>query len=368
MGLVRFILGVLGILLIIGAFTSFIPLLFLGGIATGSVAFAFGFPIFLMILGAAIVYYGFYYKESVRKSNIQLGQVAKWGIIHSIAILLANYVTSRFIILDNFLVILFTAIIVSIVTQVVRSHESHFNLKWFIFYFLVYANVIWVIGEFILPKLFFQTTTFSSFFVGFILAGVVDIIQKINIRQHAIQWISIVLVITMLVSNLGSVMSLVNLESLPIDTTKIKQTKNTSELSEKDQVCPTPDLPRLPLLKAQSALESELIAGTINDLVDTSVWRIEGNVRNCYKGKYKGQYPDWFYCDDMIVSRWETTSSGTISYRWYTAVTAEWRPEDGKYVFDDFSCENGKKVTVDKETTAYYVHVSRDGTEIKIEY
>lgn len=366
----RFILGVLGIILTVGAFTSFIPLLFLGGIATGSVAFAFGFPIFLMILGAAMVYYGFYYKESVRKSNIQLGQVAKWGIIHSIAILLANYVMSRFIILDNFLVILFTAIIVSIVTQVVRSHESHFNLKWFIFYFLVYVNVIWVIGEFILPKLFFQTTIFSSLIVGFILAGVVDIIQKINIRQHSIQWISIVLIITMLASNLESVMSLASLESLPIDTKKPigKQPVNPLELSEENQACPTPNLPRTPLLKAQTALESELIRGTINDLIDTSVWRIEGNVRTCYKGKYKGQYPDWFYCDDMIVSRWETTSSGTINYRWYTAVTAEWRSEEGKYVFDDFSCENGKKVTVDKETTAYYVHVSRDGTEIKIEY
>ena len=91
-------------------------------------------------------------------------------------------------------------------------------------------------------------------------------------------------------------------------------------------------------------------------------------MRSCYKGKYKGQFPDWFYCDDMVVSRWETSDSGAIRYRWYTAVTAEWRPEKGRYLLDDFSCENGKKVTVDKESTAYYVHVSRDGTEIKIEY
>ena len=71
----------------------------------------------------------------------------------------------------------------------------------------------------------------------------------------------------------------------------------------------------------------------------------------------------------MIVSRWETTISGTISYRWYTAVSAEWKPvEEGKFIFDKFSCEGGKKVTVDKESTSYYVHVSRDGTEIKVEY
>jgi hypothetical protein len=74
----------------------------------------------------------------------------------------------------------------------------------------------------------------------------------------------------------------------------------------------------------------------------------------------------------MIVSRWETGSSGTIKYRWYTAVSAEWRPirlgNDPLYTLNGLTCENGKKVTVAKETTGYYVYVSRDGTPIRIEY
>ena len=104
------------------------------------------------------------------------------------------------------------------------------------------------------------------------------------------------------------------------------------------------------------SFDSKIIGPLLNGVIDTSVWRIEGNIRSCYKGKYRGQYPNWVYCDDMIVSRWEKHSSGTIEYRWYTAVTAVWQPEKVKssqYVFNDFYCENGKKVTVDKETTAY---------------
>ena len=62
MGLLRFIIGVLGILLVIGSFISFIPLVLLGGFASGSVLFAFGFPVLLIVVGATMVYFGFYSK------------------------------------------------------------------------------------------------------------------------------------------------------------------------------------------------------------------------------------------------------------------------------------------------------------------
>src|SRR3989338_2332215 len=365
MGLVRFTLGVLGIILIIGAFSSFLPLLFLGGIATGSVSFAFGFPIFLIILGALMIYYGFYYLESKTNRNDHLMHIAKWGIIHTIAILIGNFVISRLMIVDTLLVTLITASMISIVTQVVRSHHTHFNIKWFIFYFLLYANIIWAFGEFILPEIFFQTSFFSSIVIGFTLAGVVTIIQKINMNRDSVKWFSIALAIILLVANL---------ESLVISPIKpflaSVQSSNSSELSEDRQDCPT-SLSRLPLVRPDGSFDSKIIGPLLNGVIDTSVWRIEGNIRSCYKGKYRGQYPNWVYCDDMIVSRWEKHSSGTIEYRWYTAVTAVWQPEKVKssqYVFNDFYCENGKKVTVNKETTAYYIHVSRDGTEIKVEY
>lgn len=166
-----------------------------------------------------------------------------------------------------------------------------------------------------------------------------------------------------------------NLESLSLSPLKnfLEQSSNSSELSEDKQVCPTAISSYVNRPLSEVALSPESIGPVLNKLTNTSIWRIESNIRSCYKGRYKNQYPNWFYCDDMVVSRWETSSSGTIKYRWYTAVTAQWQPqrensEAPKYIFGGFSCESGKKVTVNKDTTAYYVHVSRDGTEIKIEY
>src|SRR3989344_1290537 len=358
MGLFRFILGVLGILLIIGAFSSFIPLVFLGGIATGNVIFAFGFPIFLIVLGAIMVYFGFYYKISKDKNNYHLIQIVKWGVIYTIAILLSNYIISRLMIVNTFFVILFTAAIVSIVTEIVRSHKYHFNLKWFIFYFLVYTNIIWIMEEFILPQITSQTNIFSSLVIGFGIAGVILIIKKIEIKSNSIKWICFILLIILLVANLES------LQFSPI-TPIIRQSINTSGLSEDKKICPT-NMNSLPLIRNGADFNPISVSSALNNLIDTSIWRIEGNIRTCYKGKYKGQYPDWIYCDDMIVSRWGTSSAGTIRYRWYTAITAEWRPEKGLYIFDKFSCEIGKKVSVDKETSSFTIQDSKDGSEINV--
>ena len=202
MGLVRFILGVLGILLVIGVLSVFLPLIFLGGIATGNIAIAFGIPIFLIILGTLMVYYGFFYhetKSNVPNVNANLMHIAKWGILYTIAIVISNFVISRLMIADTLLITLISAIIVSIVAQIVRSHDSHFNGRWFIFYFLLYANIIWAFGEFIVPKIFFHTSFSLSLIIGFTLAGVSVIIQKLNLNRDSVKWFSIVLVIILLV-------------------------------------------------------------------------------------------------------------------------------------------------------------------------
>ena len=360
MKIFHFILGVLGILLIVGTFSSFISLFFLGGLATGSVGLAFVFPIFLMAIGAAMVYFGFYYHGSRSKSDYQLGNIMKWGIIYTLAILLSIYVFNQLSIFNSLLVILLTSTIVSIATQIVRSHESHFNLRWFIFYFLVYATVILVMNEFILPGLSFQSGILSSLVVGFTLAGVVVIIQKLNIKYNSIQWISIILVVLLLVT---SVESFEGFSIGPITT----QFGNSSDLPENKKDCPTNTQSEMNRPLSEMAINPESISPVINKAVDNSIWKIEGNIRTCYSGRYRGQYPDWIYCDDMIVSRWETSNSGTIKYRWYSAVTAEWRPEEGNnYIFDSFSCENGKAVKVDKEKPSIYVHDSKDGTVINV--
>jgi hypothetical protein len=190
--------------------------------------------------------------------------------------------------------------------------------------------------------------------LGLVLVAIVTIIQKIRISGHSVNWINFILLVLFLVANLdyfgGS-----NIQSF------LDQQSNSSER------CPDAMTYGSPLIRTEADLISN-IAPELNVLVDSSVWKIESNSRPCYKGKFKGQYPDRFYCDDMIVSRWDFSNSGAIDYRWYTAVSAEWIPSSGKYMFNGFICENGKKVTVNKDVTQYYVHVSKDGTEIRIEY
>jgi len=357
MSVFRFILGVLGIVLVISAISS----LFIGGINTESVVLAFGFPILLIIIGGLMVYFGFYHNYPKNKSNSQILDIVKWGVIFTISILLSNYLASKLLILNNFLVILFTTAIVSIIVQIIRSHNFSFNLKWFIFYFLIYANIIWAMGEFILPFITTQSVIISSIILGFTLAGIVTIIQSINLKYHSLDWALVFLIIILIIGNLSALQSF---SSTPL----IGLSSDSSELTEEKQTCPVAiNIIDRPLSETVFD-DPESVALALNDMIDTSVWRIENNIRVCYLGKYKGQYPDKYYCDDMIVSRWDTSSSGTINYRWYTAVTSEWRLEDGKYLFDGFSCDNGQKVTVDPETTSYYVHVSRDGNEIQIEY
>lgn len=373
MNLLKFILGILGALLIIGAFSSFLPLFLLGGLVTGSVAIAFGLPIFLIIVGAVMVYFGFYYKGSTHNSNYQLIQIVKWGAIYTISILLGNYIINKLMIVNDLFIILITAVIISIAVQIVKSHESHFQTNWFIFYFLVYANVIWIMGEFILPEIAFQTGIFSSIVMGFSLAGIVLIIRKIRIKKNAIPWICFILVIILLVANL---------ESLPISPDAFRISSNTS-LSEDKQKCPIAISDPTPI-KKETQFDANIVSPLLNKVINDSVWRIEQDFRNCYKGRYKNQYPDRYYCDDLVVSRWELSSQGTIEYRWYTVASAEWKPQrltsfSTQYVFNRFICENGKKMIVDKvkpeiftydtkDGSTVNIHVTREKTETKIKY
>lgn len=365
MRLFSFILGVLGAILIIGAFSSFLPLVFLGGIATGSIAFAFGLPLFLIIIGATMVYFGFYYKDSNQHNNDELISIGKWGIIYTIAILISSYVMGKIMFANDIYTILSTALIISIIVQIVRSHDSDFKFKWFIFYFLVYANILWIMEEYILPKIFIQTGFFSSLVVGFSIAGIVIILQKIKMKHNSVPWASIILILVFLVANLGSLQD-TSLQNF------IKFPSNTSELSENNQACPLPISNNLPLsLNEVNLRDAKVTSPQLMNLINSSVWQTENFPKGCYKGKYVNQNPNWFYCDDMILSRWEMNNYGTIKYRWYTAVTSVWQSPEGSnpfYKFYGFACENGQKVTVEKGVTNYYVYDSRDGTQIRIKY
>ncbi|MFT4307874.1 MAG: hypothetical protein ACMXYM_00700 [Candidatus Woesearchaeota archaeon] len=361
MEFVRFTTGVLGVVLIAGAFSSLASLLVLGGPATGSVALAVLVPLLIMVFGASMVYFAFYYRR-VRHSPLRA--IIKWGGVYTLALLLASFFLSRIAIEDSLARILFTALIISVCVQIARNHDSPFMFRWFVFYFLIYAISIWILETYVLPAFAIQTMVFSSLAAGFALSGVVSIVRKLNVKRNSVHWLIIILLAVLIVSHLDSP------HLWPIARTI--DPPSAFEASENRQVCPTPQTFEPPVV-SEMALNPQTVGPALNRLIDTSVWRIESDFRNCYQGRYRGQYPEKYYCDDMIVSRWETGSSGTIRYRWYVAVSAVWRPEmedfsSRRFVFEGFSCESGKRVTVDKETTDYYVHVSRDGTQIRIQY
>lgn len=303
----------------------------------------------------------------VNKSEIIniFSNITKWAFISFIGLLISRYIIIKLTIINDFLGILLAAIIISILIQAVRSHnnQSYFKMKWFIFYFLIYSIIIWIIG-YMFPKLSFQNGILPSIIIGFAIGIFIYLIQETGIKSRTVPWISLVLVLILIVSNLGYLQGII-----PINFQNLY--KNSSLLQESEQLCPTPTKD---LQEFETSFNPKIIASTLNnDFIDISVWRVENLFSSCYKGKYKGQYPNSYYCDNMIVSRWETGSSGEINYRWYTAVTAELNPtklENGVVIYslNAFSCENGQKVTVKKGVTDYYVYDSKDGTKIRIKY
>lgn len=293
----------------------------------------------------------------------ELIEITKWWITAFISILISNYLLTQLAIINSFLIILLISTVISVLIQAVRSHynEFSFKMRWFVFYFLVYAIIIMIMREYVLSK---TTFILSAIIIGFVISGIIVLIQKIGIRSHTIPWISVVLLTLLLVANLGYLSNM-----LQIDLQVGYQ--NVSMISEDKQKCPTPFT--VGVLASESDFKShqQYKINILVSLINSSVWRTEHNFDSCYLGKYQGQYPNWIYCDNMIVSRWETSSSGTINYRWYTAVSAEWKPQrtgSSTYLFTGFSCENSQKVIVNKGTTNYYVYDARDGTQIRIAY
>jgi len=300
----------------------------------------------------------------IPKITERLLEFFKWGVISSIAILIGRYIVNKLAIVNYFYAILLTAAILSIVIQAVISHsrEFRFKMRWFIFYFLIYTAVIWFVGQYVLPNFAIESSILSAVIIGLVISATIIILEQIDLKSRTIPWVSVVLILILVVSNLGYLQSTTSF-GLPT------KNKNSSTLAENVSACPTPNNV---LQEFESTFNPDSVALKLNGFVDTSVWRIENLFSSCYKGKYKGQYPDRYYCDNLIVSRWETSSSGAINYRWYTAVTAELSPQKitsgTVYALTNFLCENGQKVTVEKGTTNYYVYDSRSGGQIRIAY
>lgn len=308
------------------------------------------------------------HNKSQKTANVmkkyEITSILKWGIVYSISLFIGNYILNQLNIAHIFLNLILMAFFVSIIAQVAKNHghhESQFNLKWFIFYFLIYANLIWLIEKIIFSGMITQAGSLSVILTGFIISVVVFIIRKIGIKGHSIILINFILLVLLFVANI---------DSLNIDSTRsfVNTQLNSSLKTEEKQLCPTP-LREMPKVTNTKVFKIVTMGPELSKLIDTSVWTIENGIGTCYAGKYKGQQLNGYYCEGMIVSRWDTSSAGTINHRWYTAVYAEWLPSnDGGWLFNGFKCENGQKLEVEKGKTNYYVHVNKDGSTVRIEY
>ena len=302
-------------------------------------------------------------KSGAKNTKILL-EILKWFVTSFIAILIGSYINLKLGVTNDFLTILLITFILSIIIQIVRSHETglNFKLNWFIFYFLTYAIILWAFNEFFFLEFIRSINLFYFLITSVVIASIIYLIQKLKIRSDTIPWISFVLFLILIVANLA------NLQNINSTSFSIANSSNFSIVSGDKALCPGQDYPRNGLIYGYSNLVSDSYQYNINLLINSSIWRTENNLDSCYQGKYRGQYPNWIYCDNMIVSRWDIGTSGAIKDRWYTAVTAEWKPQDNYYILNGLSCENGQRVTIEKGKTNYYVYDSREGNQISIAY
>ena len=288
--------------------------------------------------------------------------IFKWWLIAFIGLWLGNFLISKFNIYNKLLMLFGVTLIFSIVMQIVKSNDNphSFYLREFIFYFLIYAFIIGGIGEALLPLMNSVDNIYYFIVLGLIISLSLFFVQKIKIRSKVLPWISLILFLLLLTFNLTYLQDMGLGKFVPYSGVQ-----GDSQLPENKQYCPTPKIH--PIYQIDSNGPKSLL----NGLLDATIWREENPFSECYSGKYQNQNPNWIYCDNLIVSRWELSSLGNINYRWYAAVSAEWKPvKEGLSIFalEDFSCENGQKVTVEKGVTNYYVYDSRDGKQIKIKY
>lgn len=294
----------------------------------------------------------------------------RWGFVCIVSIFISYFIIGKLNITNNLLIILTVAVIISVIIELVKSHNHNYRFRkeWFFFYFLVYSNIVWIANELLFEGMILNQVILSSVSIGLITSLIIVAINEIKPKYSSLPWAYLVLIVILVIGNLGSLGFLTSLGSIdekpPVDN---------SGLSEERQPCPTTLYgSEVPLILTKTKLSSVPGMQTMaKSMVNLVVWEVENELGTCYLGKYKGQHPNWIYCDDLIVSRFETDDSGVINYRWYTAASSIWKPVEGSadsYIFDKFVCEGGQKVELEKGVTNYYVYDSRSGSQIRIAY
>jgi len=178
MGVFRFIIGVLGILLIIGTFSSFLLIAFLGGISSGSV-YGLALPIILFVIGAVMVYFGFYSTGGYH--HFKYGFFVKWGLIYAGSVFLFEFLNTKLKITNSLLIILFAGIVVILVASIIRHKKT--NIKNFVLYWLFFSTIYWLSINYTLDIFGINNKYLQYLFIGFSMITGTTILRKFNIKK-----------------------------------------------------------------------------------------------------------------------------------------------------------------------------------------
>lgn len=200
MGVFKFIIGVLGVLLILGTMSAFLPLIFLGSISSGSVGGAFALPIFLFVIGAVMVYFGFYYHGSSSSSG-ELSKFLKWGVIHSIGLYVGLIIIQKIgvsnILIKYLLLGALLAIVASIINKVYTNKKRQFLS------YALHIVSVWIAIQYVVPLIGISDYIASIIFSGFFIHTVFIIFKRLGLHGKEIP-VSILLLVVFIIFNLSS--------------------------------------------------------------------------------------------------------------------------------------------------------------------
>lgn len=202
-GLIKFIIGVLGILLIIGTGSAFLPLILLGGFVSGSVTTAFALPIVLLVIGAVMVYFGFYYHGSI--SSNKSNQFLKWGIIHSISLYVGLIIIQKIGINNLFIKFILLGVFLSIVASIIN--KVHVTKKRQLLSYMLHIFAVWLSIQYLINLIGINNYLASVIFTGFFVHIFFVIFQKLKLRGKEIP-ITILLLFIFIVFNISSLSSI----------------------------------------------------------------------------------------------------------------------------------------------------------------
>ena len=204
MGVFKFIIGVLGVLLILGTMSAFLPLVLLGGLSSGTVSGALILPIFLFVVGAVMVYFGFYYHGSSSSSN-ELSNFLKWGAIHAIGLYVGLIIIQKMNISNLLIKYVLLGALLALVASIVN--KIHTNRKRQFLSYALHIFSVWISIQYIVPLIGINDYLASIIFSGFIIHAIFILFKRLKLHGKEIP-VSILILAVFIIFNLSSLSSI----------------------------------------------------------------------------------------------------------------------------------------------------------------